>query len=102
MTVLIILATAILWDFLLNGGDALANVFRAIGSIFHKPQSRPQAPSTTETEKLKFIQALKEEIDELYEDLFFENTPIEDNLIREQIKYKQNLIDKLFADVENN
>jgi len=97
MTVLIILATAILWDILLNGGDAFANILKAIGSIFHKPQQQ-QTPSTSESEKLEFIQALKEEIDEHYEELSYDNSEIEDNLIREQIKYKQTLIDKLIND----
>jgi hypothetical protein len=96
MTVLFLLASAIFVDFLLNGGDALANVFRAIGSIFHKPQT--QTPSTSESEKLEFIQALKEEIDEHYEELSYDNSEIEDNLIREQIKYKQTLIEKLMND----
>lgn len=98
MIVLIILASAILIDIALNDGDALANIFRAIGSIFHKPQPRPQAPSTTESEKLEFIQALKEEIDEIYEELAYENSEIEVNLLREQIKYKQELIEKLMND----
>jgi hypothetical protein len=96
MTVLFLLASAIFVDFLFNGGDALANVFRAIGSIFHKPQT--QTPSTSESEKLEFIQALKEEIDEHYEELSYDNSEIEDNLIREQIKYKQTLIEKLMND----
>jgi hypothetical protein len=96
MTVLFLLASAIFVDFLLNNGDALANVFRAIGSIFHK--SQPQTPSTSESEKLEFIQALKEEIDEHYEELSYDNSEIEDNLIREQIKYKQTLIEKLMND----
>jgi hypothetical protein len=96
MTVLFLLASAIFVDFLLNNGDALANVFRAIGSIFHKPQT--QTPSNSESEKLEFIQALKEEIDEHYEELSYDNSEIEDNLIREQIKYKQTLIEKLMND----
>lgn len=98
MTVLFLLASAIFVDFLLNNGDALANVFRAIGSIFHKSQTQTQTPSTSESEKLEFIQALKEEIDEHYEELSYDNSEIEDNLIREQIKYKQTLIEKLMND----
>jgi hypothetical protein len=96
MIVLIILAAAILIDIAFHEGDALAHIFRAIGSIFHKPQQ--QTPSTSESEKLEFIQALKEEIDELYDELSYDNSEIEETLIREQIKYKQTLIEKLMND----
>ena len=98
MTVLIILASAILIDILLNGGDALANIFRAIGSIFHKPQPQQPQPISTETQKANFIQNLKNEIDDLYDDLTYEISELHENVIREQIKYKQDLIEKLMND----
>lgn len=94
MTVLIILAIAILIDIAVNGGDALANIFRAIGTIFQPPQPKPQ---DTRDEKIILIQSIREEINELYDDLSYETTPIGENLIREQIKYKQELIDKLLG-----
>ena len=98
MTVLIILASAILFDIILNGGDALANIFRAIGSIFHKPQPKQPQPISTETQKANFIQNLKNEIDDLYDDLTYEISELHENVIREQIKYKQDLIEKLMND----
>ena len=98
MTVLIILASAILIDILLNGGDALANIFRAIGSIFHKPQPKQPQPISTETQKANFIENLKNEIDDLYDDLTYEPSELQENVIREQIKYKQELIEKLMND----
>ena len=94
MTVLIILASAILIDIAFNGGDALANIFKAIGTIFQPSQPKPQ---DTRDEKVILIQAIKEEIDELYEDLSYENSEIEDNLIKELINYKKELIDKLLS-----
>lgn len=100
MTVLIILASAILFDIILNDGNAMANIFRAIGSIFHKPQPQPQQPQpiSTESQKANFIQNLKDEIDDLYDDLSYEPSELQENVIREQIKYKQDLIEKLMND----
>jgi len=98
MTVLIILASAILFDIILNDGNALANIFRAIGSIFHKPQPQQPQPISTESQKANFIQNLKDEIDDLYDDLSYEPSELQENVIREQIKYKQDLIEKLMND----
>lgn len=98
MTVLIILASAILFDIILNDGNAMANIFRAIGSIFHKPQPQQPQPISTETQKANFIQNLKDEIDDLYDDLSYEPSELQENVIREQIKYKQDLIEKLMND----
>ena len=89
--VLTILAIAIAMDIVLSGGNSISNIFKAIGSIF---QPKPQ---DTKDEKIILIQSIREEINELYDDLSYETTPIGENLIREQIKYKQNLIDKLLS-----
>ena len=89
---LIILAFAIFLDIAINNGQGISNIFKAIGSIFHPPQ-----PKDTKDEKIILIQSIREEINELYDDLSYETTPIGENLIREQIKYKQELIDKLLS-----
>ena len=90
--ILTILAIAIAMDIVLSGGDSISNIFKAIGNIF-----QPSQPKDTRDEKYVLIENLKKEIDELYDDLSYETTPIGENLIREQIKYKQNLIDKLLG-----
>ena len=89
--ILTILAIAIAMDIVLSGGNSISNIFKAIGSIFQ------QKPQDTKDEKIILIQSIREEINELYDDLSYETTPIGENLIREQIKYKQELIDKLLS-----
>ena len=92
--ILTILAIAIAMDIVLSGGNSISNIFKAIGNIFQPSQPKPQ---DTREEKYVLIENLKEEINELYDDLSYETTPIGENLIREQIKYKQELIDKLLG-----
>jgi hypothetical protein len=93
-SILSILAIAILLDIIFNDGEALSNIFKAIGTIFHKPQ----IPPNSKNQKLEFIQALKEEIDELYDDLEYDISTDEEKIIREKLKYKQDLINKLMND----
>ena len=87
-----VIAGAIFIDFLLNGGDATAGVFRAIGSIFHgspKPIVKEYKDG-----KMDIIKDLKDEIDDLYDDLSYCDDN-EKEIINKRIATKQELLNKL-------
>ncbi len=87
-----VIAGAIFIDFLLNGGDATAGVFRAIGSIFHG--SPKQVVKEYKDGKMDMIKDLKDEIDDLYDDLSYSDDN-EKEIINRRIATKQELLNKL-------
>jgi hypothetical protein len=88
-----VLAGAIFIDFLLNGGDATAGVFRAIGSIFHGQ------PKTITKEykdgRMDMIKDLKDEIDDLYDDLSYTDNDDEKTIIVKRIDTKKEILNSL-------
>jgi hypothetical protein len=92
-TFLSLIAGAIFIDFLLYGGDGTAGVFRAIGSIFHgspKPVIKEHKDG-----KMEMIKDLKDEIDDLYDDLSDADEIREKEIINKRIATKQDLLNKL-------
>jgi len=93
--ILTIIAGAIFCDIVLNDGDATANILNAIASIFHrKPMKIDEIVFKSEqAEILEYIESIKEEIDELNNELTYDNSPQEIDFIKKKLAIRQQLLE---------
>jgi hypothetical protein len=75
-------------DLIVNGGDSLANIFSSI-------RGKENDVEIEYDEKLSLVKKLITEIDDLRDDLEYDNTPEQVSMIHAKIADRQRIIDKL-------
>lgn len=84
--ILTILAIALAYDIVLNDAYSSKTIIETIVNIFKSKKE----PNTTE-----LIKTLSDEIDELYHDLSYEHSHIQEEIIKQQIQTKEKIIKNL-------
>jgi len=85
-----ILALGIFFDIVLNSGEGMASIF---GSIRGKQAKIGEI--TIEDTKTEFAKQLLEELDDLRDDLTYENTPEDREAILNKIKDREKILEKI-------
>lgn len=80
-----ILASGIFFDLLLNDGDGMSSIFKAIRD--HKEEKND--------EKTELVRDILEELDDLRDDLTYDNSPEEKEAILNKIKDREKILEKL-------
>lgn len=80
-----VLATGIFFDLALNGGDGMSSIFKAIRG--HKEEKID--------DKTKLVRDVLEELDDLRDDLTYDNSPEEKEAIVNKIKDREKILEKL-------
>lgn len=84
----IIIALGIAFDITINSGDAISSIFESI-----RPNSSPSTKQ--EISPIDYISEIKEELDDLYDDLTYDNDEKEIIAIKAKITLRENLIKEL-------
>jgi predicted AAA+ superfamily ATPase len=104
MTALTIIACAIFLDLFFNEGSGLSSVFKAIGSIFHPNNTKIGEIEITKSEQSELIEAienLKTEIDNLIDDLTYDNNEKETESIKRRLQVREDLLQSYLIKLNN-
>ena len=90
-----ILAGAFFLDFILNGGAATSACIKSFGTLFH---GHPNSVTKEYKDgRMDMIKDLKNEIDDLYDDLSYEDDENEIAIINKRIETKREILNALLS-----
>lgn len=88
-----LIAGAIFLDFLLNNGEATSACIKAMGTIFHGHPSK--VTKEYQDGRMDMIKDLKDEIDDLYDELGYADDDNDKNIINKRIETKKEILNSL-------
>lgn len=87
----IILALGIAFDLTLGGGDGISAILASLHS--------DKTPSTKSTERMDLINDIKDELDDLHDDLTYDNEEKEILAIKAKITTREQILNNLLKEV---